>query len=101
MDEYSTSLRAVKLPRGRYMRAIFTAGAHSRARCFVAQRLVDSNHVKTNSPNLLCSRMRDRTKIRGPGAFLGLVTPFERAVRTVLRGASRGFAAVLVTRLRR
>ena len=32
---------------------------------------------------------------------LGLVTPFARAARTVLRGASRGFAAVLVARLRR
>ena len=39
--------------------------------------------------------------IRDPGVVLGLVTPFERAARTVLRGASRGFAAVLVTRLRR
>jgi len=39
--------------------------------------------------------------IRGPGVALGLVTPFERASRTVLRGASRGFAAVLMARLRR
>ena len=39
--------------------------------------------------------------IRGPGVALGLVTPFERALRTVLRGASRGFAAVLMARLRR
>ena len=30
--------------------------------------------------------------IRGPGVALGLVTPFARAARTVLRGASRGFA---------
>ena len=42
--------------------------------------------------------------IRGPGVALGLVNPFARAARTVLRGASRGFAALLVeraTRLRR
>ena len=42
--------------------------------------------------------------IRGPGVALGLVTPLARAARaalTVLRGASRGSAAVLVTRLRR
>ena len=42
-----------------------------------------------------------RSQIRGPGVALGLVTPFARAARTVLRGASRGFAAVLVARLRR
>ena len=39
--------------------------------------------------------------IRGPGVALGLVTPFARAAHTVLRGASRSFAAVLVARLRR
>ena len=41
------------------------------------------------------------TRIRGPGVALGLVTPFARAARTVLRGASRGFPAVLVARLHR
>ena len=40
-------------------------------------------------------------KIRGPGVALGLVTPFACAARTVLRGALRGFAAVLVARIRR
>ena len=45
--------------------------------------------------------MRGNGSIRGPGVALGLVTPFARAARTVLRGASRGFAAVLVARLRR
>ena len=37
--------------------------------------------------------------IRGPGVALGLVTPAARAARaarTVLRGTSRGFAAVLM-----
>ena len=47
------------------------------------------------------SRTRHLHKIRGPGVALGLVTPFARAARTVLRGASRGFPAVLVARLRR
>ena len=39
------------------------------------------------------------SEIRGPGVALGLVTPAARAARaarTVLRGTSRGFAAVLM-----
>ena len=47
------------------------------------------------------SVLKSEGRIRGPGVALGLVTPFARAARTVLRGASRGFPAVLVARLRR
>ena len=49
----------------------------------------------------LRGKLRAEATIRGPGVALGLVTPFARAVRTVLRGVSRGFVAVLVARLRR
>ena len=43
----------------------------------------------------------DLQVISGPGVAIGLVNPFERASRTVLRGASRGFEALLVARAAR
>ena len=45
-------------------------------------------------------RVYEQVAIRGPGA-LGLVNPFVCAARAVLRGALRGFAALLLARVAR